>query len=196
MTIQQSIRAARPLALACLSLALLAAAPAARAQPASAPAPVRSEAEREQEIQRLEAEIARRIAEEQGPRRGYVTPSTRSAEYAAYYLRFATRIECAAEKNYPPAAKGRTLKSIATVSVLADGSVEKVEIDRSSGVAEVDAAIAAVVRAAAPFDSFSGTMRKSYYVLDITSAWTFSPDHDKSKDDPDCGRLMERSRKQ
>lgn len=137
-------------------------------------------ADSEEEIRRVEAEIAKRIADE-SIGRGYVTPSTRQKEYATYYEVFARRIECTGNRHYPEAARAQTFAVTVTVSVLADGKVEKVEIDRSSGNAAVDAAVRRLVQQAAPFAPFTPPMRAKYAVLDITSSWTFTRSNEKDE---------------
>ena len=128
-----------------------------------------------QAILRREAEIFKRIEDENArPKRKSVTPSTREVEYAMYFKQWADKVERTGNNNYPEAARGRTLRLVLTVSVLADGSIEKVEVDRSSGVRAVDNAARAIVKLAAPYGRFSPEMRARYGVLDLTMSWTFS----------------------
>ena len=61
-----------------------------------------------------------------------------------------------------------------TVSVYADGRVEKIEIERSSGAREVDNAARRIVRLAEPYGRFSPAMQARYGVLDLTLTWSFS----------------------
>ena len=127
------------------------------------------------ELLRQEAEITRRVKEDLGPKRGFVTAATRDAGLAAYYRGFSARVECAADRNYPADAKGRALSAVATVSVLADGRVEKVEIDRGTGDSRIDDAVRALAQAAAPYEVFSAPLRARFRVLEITSRWQFAP---------------------
>jgi periplasmic protein TonB len=128
-----------------------------------------------QAILRREAEIAKRIEDENArPKRGYVTPSTREVEYAMYFKQWAEKVERVGNVNYPEAARGRTFRLVMTVSVLADGRVEKIEIDRSSGSREVDAAARRIVRLAETFGRFSPAMQARYGVLDLTMTWSFT----------------------
>lgn len=123
---------------------------------------------------KLEAEINQRIAAEQARRRGSLGPGTRDPELAAYYNAFALRIECFSERSYPQAARGRSFAISVTLSVFADGRLEKTEIERSSGNPDVDAAVLAMVRSAAPYEAFSSAMAERYAVLDISSRWQFA----------------------
>ena len=128
-----------------------------------------------QAILRREAEIHKRIEDENArPKRKSITPSTREVEYAMYFKQWAEKVERTGNNNYPEAARGRTLRLILTVSVLADGSIERVEIDRSSGVRAVDNAARNIVKLAAPYGRFSPEMKARYGVLDLTMSWTFS----------------------
>ncbi|MBL8380936.1 MAG: TonB family protein [Burkholderiales bacterium] len=127
------------------------------------------------QILRAEAEIARRIEDENArPKRGYLTPSTREVEYALYFRQWAEKVERHGNNNYPEAAKGRNYRLTMTVSLFADGNIEKIEIDRGSGTREVDAAAVRIVRAAGPYGRFSQEMRRRYGVLDLTMTWTFA----------------------
>ena len=128
-----------------------------------------------QAILRREAEIFKRIEDENArPKRKSVTPSTREVEYAMYFKQWADKVERTGNNNYPEAARGRTLRLVMTVSVLADGSIEKVEIDRASGVRAVDNAARNIVKLAAPYGRFSPEMQARYGVLDLTMSWTFT----------------------
>jgi protein TonB len=156
---------------------------AADARPETQPDPSPAEAQptgvdllaSTRQILRAEAEIARRIEDENArPKRGYLTPSTREVEYALYFRQWAEKVERHGNNNYPEAAKGRSYRLIMTVSLFADGSIEKIEIDRGSGTREVDAAAVRIVRAAGPYGRFSSEMRRRYGVLDLTMTWTFA----------------------
>ncbi|MBL8383766.1 MAG: TonB family protein [Burkholderiales bacterium] len=126
-------------------------------------------------IARREAEIHRRIEDENArPKRGYITPSTREVEYAMYFKQWADKVERYGNHNYPEAAKGRRFRLVMTVSLFADGRIEKIEIDRSSGNREVDDAARRIVRTAGPYGRFSPAMQARYGVLDLTMTWTFA----------------------
>lgn len=126
-------------------------------------------------VLRREAEISRRIEDENArPKRGYVTPSTREVDYAMYFKQWADKVERHGNHNYPEAAKGRRHRLVMTVSLFADGRIEKIEIDRGSGNREVDEAAARIVRGAGPYGRFSPAMQAKYGVLDLIMTWTFA----------------------
>jgi protein TonB len=128
-----------------------------------------------QAILREEAVIAKRIADENArPKRHSVTPSTREVVYATYLKSWADRVEVIGNNNYPPEARGRSYQLLMTVSVLANGKVEKIEIDRSSGSKAIDAAAERIVRRGQPYQVFSKEILAQYGVLDLTMTWTFS----------------------
>jgi periplasmic protein TonB len=126
-------------------------------------------------ILRREAEINKRIEDENArPKRGQITPSTREVEFASYFRQWTDKVERHGNNNYPEAAKGRMYVLVMTASLFADGGLEKVEIDRSSGNREIDAAALRIVRSAGPYGRFSPAMKSKYGVIDFTLTWTFA----------------------
>jgi protein TonB len=91
-----------------------------------------------------------------------------------YFKQWADKVERYGNHNYPEAAKGRRYRLVMTVSLFADGRIEKIEIDRSSGNREVDEAARRIVRTAGPYGRFSQAMIARYGVLDLTMTWTFA----------------------
>ena len=61
-----------------------------------------------------------------------------------------------------------------TVSINADGSVDKIEINRSSGNKLLDESAKHIVEQAAPYARFSDDVQKEIDILSITRTWTFS----------------------
>ena len=61
-----------------------------------------------------------------------------------------------------------------TVSIRSDGSVEAVEINRSSGHSVLDAAAVKIVEMSAPFAAFPPDIRRDTDVLHITRTWMFT----------------------
>lgn len=127
-----------------------------------------------QEIASLEA----RIAQEQQalanmPRTKRInSASTRSAAEAAYLNAWREKCERIGAINYPAGQlEGQVL---ILVSILADGSLEEVQVLRSSGHNELDRAALTTVRQAAPFQPFNIDMRKAYDRLEFTRWWQFS----------------------
>jgi len=133
--------------------------------------------EKSLEIERLEAQIRReQQAYQERPRRTFV--GARAAEYrfAQYVDTWRRRIERIGNLNYPEEARTRRIYGSlqVTVAIRADGEVESVEINRSSGYKILDDAALRIVRLAAPFDRFPANIRADTDILHITRTWTFT----------------------
>jgi len=60
------------------------------------------------------------------------------------------------------------------VSIKADGTVENIEINRSSGQKILDEAALRIVRLGAPYSAFPDDISRDTDVLSITRTWTFT----------------------
>ena len=60
------------------------------------------------------------------------------------------------------------------MSIRADGSVEKVEINRSSGEKVLDDAALRIVHLGEPYAPFPPDIAKDVDILSITRTWTFT----------------------
>lgn len=78
--------------------------------------------------------------------------------------------------NYPEAAKDQKLygQLRLTVSIRADGSIESIEVNQSSGHKILDDAAERIVKLAAPYAVFPEEVRKDTDILSITRTWTFT----------------------
>jgi periplasmic protein TonB len=129
------------------------------------------------EIDRLEAQIAKQQDEYQKrPKRRFLGSRAKAADDALYLEAWRQKVERIGNMNYPAAARNQKLygKLQLTVSIRADGSVEKVVVDKSSGFKVLDEAAINIVKLAAPYAKFSNTMRQTTDILDITRTWTFT----------------------
>jgi protein TonB len=129
------------------------------------------------QIARLEAEIAREWqAYQELPKRRFVGARTQGVVYAEYVDEWRQRIERVGTTNFPPEARDRGVFGtvLVTVAIKADGTVEHVEIDRSSGSAVLDAAVQRIVRLASPFKPFPPNVRRDTDILHITRNWSFT----------------------
>jgi protein TonB len=128
-------------------------------------------------IVQLEARIEKEMREYQElPRRKAIGSRTEGVVYAEYVDKWRRRIEQVGTRNYPEEAKRRKIYGslLLTVHIKADGSVEKVEIDRSSGHRLLDAAARRVVELAGPFPPFPAVVRKDWDILSISRTWMFT----------------------
>ncbi len=133
--------------------------------------------EKSLEIARLEAQIRRDYqAYQERPKRKFV--GARAAEYrfAHYVDNWRQKIERVGNLNYPEEAKARRIYGSLqlTVAIKADGEVESVEINKSSGHKVLDQAAVRIVRLAAPFDRFPANIKADTDILHITRTWTFT----------------------
>ena len=150
-------------------------------KPVEAPEPavppsVSELAQRTLEAMRLEARVAKDIG---GPRRAQAPfVGARAEEYrlARYVEDWRAKIERIGNLNYPEAARSLRLYGslLLTVSIRSDGSVESVEINRSSGHRVLDAAAVKIVEMSAPFAVFPPDIKRDTDVLHITRTWMFT----------------------
>jgi periplasmic protein TonB len=133
--------------------------------------------QRSLEIARLEAQINRDWdSYQKRPRRRFVGARTQEFRFARYIEDWRIKIERIGELNYPQAAREQKLYGslVVTVSIRGDGSLEKTEINRSSGSRILDEAALRIVKLAAPFAPFSADIAKDTDILSITRTWTFT----------------------
>ena len=126
---------------------------------------------------RQAAEISRNYdAYQKRPRRKEIGGRTVAYVFARYEDDYRTRVERVGTVNYPAPHNGQPVygKVRLTVSVRADGTIEKVDLNASSGDAYLDQQAIQIVRLSAPFGAFTPEMRKEADVLDITRTFTFT----------------------
>ena len=129
------------------------------------------------EIARLEAQIRRDFqAYQERPKRKFVGARAQEYRFAQYVDNWRIKIERIGNLNYPEEAKSRKLYGSLqlTVAIKADGEVESVEINRSSGHKVLDQAAIRIVRLASPFDRFPANIKADTDILHITRTWTFT----------------------
>jgi len=133
--------------------------------------------EKSLEIERLEAQIKREYqAYQERPKRKFVGARAQEYRFAQYVDTWRQRIERVGNLNYPEEAKVRKLygRLQLTVAIRANGEVESVEVNRSSGHKILDQAAIRIVRLAAPFAPFPDNIRVDTDILHITRTWTFT----------------------
>ena len=128
-------------------------------------------------LARMQAQISRRVEEyNQRPRKEFIGARAREYRFAQYVEGWRMKVERLGNVNYPEDARGRLYGSlILTVSIKTDGTLDSVEVNRSSGHQVLDRAAERIVRMAAPYAAFPPDIRKDTDVLVITRTWTFAP---------------------
>ena len=124
---------------------------------------------------RLQAQIDKRIEEYQKrPRKKSLGARATEYRFAQYEEDWRSKVERIGTVNYPAEARGKIYGNLRlTVTIRPDGSVESVELDRSSGLKVLDAAAFRIVRIAAPFAQFPPDIRRDTDLLVITRTWFF-----------------------
>ncbi len=125
----------------------------------------------------LQAQIDRRIEEYQKrPRKKFIGARATEYRFAQYEEDWRQKIERIGTLNYPAEARGKLYGDLRlTVTIRPDGSVQSVDLDRSSGLKVLDAAAFKIVRMASPFAPFPPDIRKDTDLLVITRTWFFGP---------------------
>ena len=126
---------------------------------------------------RLAAQIARQTEEyNKRPRKEFVGARAREYRFAQYVEDWRLKVERIGNLNYPDSARGRIYGSLVlSVSIRADGSLDAVEVQRSSGHQVLDRAAERIVKMASPYASFPASITRDTDILVITRTWTFAP---------------------
>ena len=124
---------------------------------------------------RLQAQIDRQIdAYQKRPRKKFIGANAAEYRFAQYEEDWRVKIERVGSLNYPSAARGRLYGNLRlTVTLRPDGSVEAIELDRSSGLKVLDDAAFKIVRMGARYAPFPPDIRRDTDLLVITRTWFF-----------------------
>lgn len=110
------------------------------------------------------------------PRRKFISANTREYEFASYMQAWVAKVERVGNINYPMEVRRRKLVGnlLMTVGINLDGSVESIEVRKSSGLQELDDAAIRIVRLAAPYSQLPDNISSEVDVLHITRTWKFT----------------------
>jgi len=124
---------------------------------------------------RLQAQIDKQIDDYQKrPRKKFIGANAAEYRFAQYEEDWRAKVERVGTLNYPAEARGKLYGTLRlTVTIRADGSVDSIELDRSSGLKVLDAAAFKIVRMAGPFAAFPPTIQRDTDLLVITRTWFF-----------------------
>lgn len=129
------------------------------------------------QVARLQPESNRREQwKSKLPRRRFISANTKEYEYATYMAAWVAKVERVGNLNYPLELKERGVAGdlLMTVGIDRDGSVESIEVQRGSGLPELDQAAIRIVRLAAPYAPLPPEIARNLDVLHITRTWRFS----------------------
>jgi len=135
--------------------------------------------QRSLDIARLKAQIAEdHEAYQKRPKRRFVGARTTEYRFARYVEDWRLKVERIGNMNYPEEAKRQKLYGNLqlTVGIRADGSLESIGINRSSGVKVLDDAAIRIVRLAGKngFAPFPPDISRDTDILHITRTWVFA----------------------
>ena len=136
----------------------------------------RDMADRSLAMLNLQAQIARQTqAYQERPRKRFIGANTREYRFAQYEEDWRAKIERVGTLNYPAEARGKLYGTLRlSVTIRPDGTVESIDLDRSSGLKVLDQAAFRIVQMAAPFAVFPPDIRKDTDLLVITRTWFFA----------------------
>ena len=129
------------------------------------------------EAMKLEAQISKDMeAYQKRPKRRFVGARAEEYRFARYVEDWRLKVERVGNLNYPAAAREQKLYGslLLTVSIKSDGSVETIDINRSSGNRILDAAAVKIVEMSAPFAPFGADIKRDTDILHVTRTWTFT----------------------
>jgi protein TonB len=109
------------------------------------------------------------------PRREFISANTRKYEFASYMSAWVSKVERVGNLNYPTDLRRKKLHGdlVLTVGINQDGTVESIQVMRSSGVTDIDRAAINIVRMAAPFAPLPENITEHVDILHITRTWRF-----------------------
>ena len=133
-------------------------------------------AESARAMARLEGEINKSVDEyNKRPRKKFIGARTEEYRFAQYIEDWRRKVERIGTLNYPEAARGKLYGSLVlTVSINHDGSLNRVDINRSSGYKVLDDAAKRIVQMASPYAPFPPDIRRDTDILEITRTWYFT----------------------
>jgi protein TonB len=130
------------------------------------------------EAMRLEAQIAKDMdAYQKRPKRRFVGARAEEYRFARYVEDWRLKVESIGNRNYPEAARAQKLYGslLLTVGIRANGSIETVVVDRTSGQKILDLAAVRIVEMGGPYAAFPPNISRDTDILYITRTWSFSP---------------------
>lgn len=109
------------------------------------------------------------------PRRQFISANTREYEFASYMSAWVSKVERVGNLNYPAELRHKGLFGdlVMTVGIRQNGTVESIDVQRSSGVPEIDEAAVRIVRLAAPYAPLPDNISERVDILHITRTWRF-----------------------
>lgn len=124
----------------------------------------------------LQPQISREQAgESKLPIRKVISANTKQYEFASYMSAWVAKVERIGNLNYPMELRKKNLHGnlVLSVGIYPDGSIESIDVRRSSGIDAVDKAAVDIVTLAAPYAPLPDNIRDQLDILHITRTWRF-----------------------
>jgi len=109
------------------------------------------------------------------PRRKRISANTREYEFASYMSAWVAKVERIGNLNYPSELRQKKLHGdlVLSVGIRQNGSVESIEVMRSSGTQEIDDAARNIVQMAGPYAPLPDNIKEHVDILHIVRTWRF-----------------------
>jgi protein TonB len=109
------------------------------------------------------------------PRREFISANTKKYEFASYMSAWVSKVERVGNLNYPTELRRNKLHGdlVMTVGINQNGTIESIDVKRSSGVSQIDEAAIRIVRMAAPYAPLPDNITDRVDILHITRTWRF-----------------------
>lgn len=109
------------------------------------------------------------------PKREFISANTKEYEFASYMSAWVSKVERIGNMNYPSELRQKKLHGdlVLTVGIQKNGTVESIDVMRSSGIQEIDRAAIHIVQLAAPYSPLPDNITDRVDVLHITRTWRF-----------------------
>ena len=104
-----------------------------------------------------------------------ISSQTKERDYQSYFQSWKNKVEKIGSLNYPKAARsGINETLIMTVTLNQLGEVINIQINKSSGVKDLDDAAENIVRLGSPYAPFPESIKEKLDTLQIRRVWRFS----------------------
>jgi protein TonB len=109
------------------------------------------------------------------PIRKVISANTKEYEFASYMSAWVAKVERVGNLNYPVELRQKRLHGnlVLSVGIYPDGSIESIEVKRTSGIPAVDKAAVDIVTLSAPYAPLPDNIRDKVDILHITRTWRF-----------------------
>ena len=104
-----------------------------------------------------------------------ISSQTKERDYQSYFQSWKNKVEKIGALNYPKAARsGINETLIMTVTLNQSGEVINIQMNKSSGVKDLDDAAENIVRLGSPYAPFPESFKEKIDTLQIRRVWRFS----------------------